>query len=91
LFPVEVVDGDPELVRQHLTENGIGVGRHYPILCPDQPACAGLGVRVGDLANARRIAERELSLPIHPQLNDAAVDRVIDSCRAAIRAQAAGR
>lgn len=80
LFSVEVVDGDPELVRRHLAENGIGVGRHYPVLCPEQPACAGVGIRIGDLANAHRIAEHQLSLPIHPQLDDSAVDRVIEAC-----------
>lgn len=81
LFPVEALDGEPRALRDRLAADGIGVGRHYPTLCPDQPACRGAGVVVGALANARRVAEREISLPIHPQLDDAAVDRVIDACR----------
>lgn len=80
LFPVEVVDGDPAASLRALTEAGIGVGRHYPFLCPDMPACAGIGIRAGELANAQRLAEREISLPLHPQLDDAQVERVISAC-----------
>lgn len=46
------------------------------------PACAGVGVTIGDLPVARRLAARELSLPLHPHLADADVERVIDACRA---------
>jgi dTDP-4-amino-4,6-dideoxygalactose transaminase len=80
LFPVIVLDGDPEAERARLAAAGIGVGRHYPLLCPDQPAAHGLGETVGDLAVARRIADREVSLPLHPHLDDAAVERVIAVC-----------
>jgi dTDP-4-amino-4,6-dideoxygalactose transaminase len=86
LFPVAVVDGDPQAVRTHLQDAGIGVGHHYPVLCPDQPACAGVGRSVGDLGNARRLAEREISLPIHPQLDDSSAERVLEACAAATAA-----
>jgi dTDP-4-amino-4,6-dideoxygalactose transaminase len=84
LFPVEILGDAPDALRERLAADGIGVGRHYPTLCPDQPACGGAGVTIGELANARRIADRELSLPIHPQLDDAAVEGVIDACRATV-------
>lgn len=83
LYPVEVADGNPEAIFAKLVEAGIGVGRHYPVLCPDQPVCDGVGRRIGNLANARRLAEREISLPINPQLTDAAVERVVEACVAA--------
>ena len=83
LFPVEVIDGDPDEIRDRLTAAGVGIGRHYPVLCSEQPACSGAGVAVGDLATARRLARHEISLPLHPQLGDAAVAHVIDSCRRA--------
>jgi dTDP-3-amino-3,4,6-trideoxy-alpha-D-glucose transaminase len=82
LFPVVLADGSVAEAAERLTEMGVHAGRHYPVLCPDQPACAGVGVSVGDLGNARQIAERELSLPLHPQLADAEVDRVLAACRA---------
>jgi dTDP-3-amino-3,4,6-trideoxy-alpha-D-glucose transaminase len=80
LFPVEVLDGDVAAFTAHLRDAGIGAGRHYPVLCPDQAACAGLGVTVGALTVARRLAAGEVSLPIHPQLGDDDVERVVRAC-----------
>jgi dTDP-4-amino-4,6-dideoxygalactose transaminase len=34
----------------------------------------------GELTVARRLAERELSLPLHPHLSDADVERVVAAC-----------
>ena len=81
LFPVEVVGGEPAAVAAELVRRGVGVGRHYPFICPEQPAVEGVGVTIGSLPVARRLAERELSLPIHPYLGDEEVDAVIDACR----------
>jgi dTDP-4-amino-4,6-dideoxygalactose transaminase len=80
LFPVEVSDGEPSRIAEQLTRNGVSVGRHYPFVCPDQQAVEGLGTVLGPIPVARRLAERELSLPIHPQLQDAEVELVIDAC-----------
>lgn len=85
LFPVEVVSGDPAEVAARIAERGVSVGRHYPFLCPDQPAAKDIGAAVDPLAVARRISERELSLPIHPYLRDEEVEHVIDTCLAACR------
>ncbi len=80
LFPVQVLDLDPGAVREQIVQRGVAVGRHYPIVCPDQPAVRGTGTIVGDLSIARRLAERELSLPIHPYLEDREVEAVIEAC-----------
>ncbi|HEX2160311.1 MAG TPA: DegT/DnrJ/EryC1/StrS family aminotransferase [Thermoleophilaceae bacterium] len=80
LFPVEVIEGEAERHAEALEAAGVSVGRHYPVLCPDQPACAGTGSTATALPTARRLAERELSLPLHPHLADADVERVIDAC-----------
>lgn len=81
LFPVEVLEGDPADVAARLAERGIAVGRHYPFLCPDQPALEGAGKALGPLPVARRFVERELSLPIHPYLGNDEIDAVIAACR----------
>jgi dTDP-4-amino-4,6-dideoxygalactose transaminase len=81
LFPVVPAEGSPEALRAHLAEAGIAAGRHYPVLCPDQPAAGGLGAVFGDLATARRLADAEISLPINPYLADEAVEAVLDACR----------
>jgi dTDP-4-amino-4,6-dideoxygalactose transaminase len=67
-----------EQFEAHLKSRGIGTGRHYPILIPDQPALAGVRVeRHGELSMARGLASSEVSLPIHPQLTGEEVERVI--------------
>lgn len=84
LFPVKVIDEDPGRVAARLADRGISVGRHYPFLCPDQPA-AGRWPADGALTCARHIAERELSLPIHPYLADEEVEAVVEACLGASR------
>lgn len=79
LYPVEAT-ADPAKTAKRLRAAGIGIGRHYPFVCPDQPAAAGIGVTVGGLTTARRLAERELSLPIHPYLRDEEVETVVAAC-----------
>jgi dTDP-4-amino-4,6-dideoxygalactose transaminase len=83
LFPVQVTAGEPEAVAERLRVAGIGVGRHYPFLCPDQEAVDGIGRRADTLEVARRLARRELSLPIHPYLDEEEVETVIEACSAA--------
>jgi dTDP-4-amino-4,6-dideoxygalactose transaminase len=80
LFPVEVLAAEPSRIRDRIKACGVAVGRHYPVICADQPAARGLGTAVDPLATARRLAESQLSLPIHPHLTDAEVDRVIEVC-----------
>lgn len=80
LFPVEALEGAPAVIAERLVRRGISIGRHYPFVAPDQPAAQARGVVIGELATARRLAERELSLPLHPYLDDEEVERVIDAC-----------
>jgi dTDP-3-amino-3,4,6-trideoxy-alpha-D-glucose transaminase len=82
LFPVEVLGLDPSDVAGQLAKAGISTGRHYPFVCPDQPAAAGRGEVLDPLVTARRLAAAELSLPIHPYLTDDDIEYVIDACRA---------
>jgi dTDP-4-amino-4,6-dideoxygalactose transaminase len=81
LYPVEVCDqADADSTASRLAERGVAVGRHYPFVCPEQPAARGLGVRLGELAVSRRIARRELSLPLHPYLRDDEIEVVVEAC-----------
>jgi dTDP-3-amino-3,4,6-trideoxy-alpha-D-glucose transaminase len=90
LFPVLVEE--PSDFLRHLAEHGITAGRHYPIAIPDQPALCGVAQRVlGSLPRARGFAAREVSLPIHPFLSDAAAARVLAACRDYAPGEAAER
>lgn len=82
LFPVLVREGRRDALLGYLREAGVQAGIHYPGVIPDQRA---LGESVNgfhvldEMANARRLATSELSLPIHPFLRDDEIARVIDA------------
>lgn len=67
---------DRERVRQYLTEEGIGVGLHYPIPLHLQDAYRGLEWNTGDFPEAERAAAAILSLPMFPHLTEDQVDCV---------------
>lgn len=82
LFPV-LVDAGRDAFMRHLKDRGIESGIHYPTLATEQPALAGAAFVVhGELARATRFARTEVSLPIHPTLDDPDVERVIEAVRA---------
>ena len=81
LFPV-LVRGDRASFVSHLRELGVATSIHYPILISDQPALERYGRYhvFGSLVHARRFAEGEVSLPIHPFLTADEIQRVVDAC-----------
>lgn len=82
LFPVLVVPAERDAFMRHLLERGVASGVHYPTLIPEQQAmrdCRRFEV-LDDLANAREYAGGEVSLPIHPLLNDSEVEQVVSAC-----------
>ena len=70
-----------DMLQKSLSEAGIGTLIHYPIPPHLQKAYAGSRFRAGQFPIAERMANQLLSLPMGPQLNDAAVDAVIASVR----------
>jgi dTDP-4-amino-4,6-dideoxygalactose transaminase len=69
----------------HLRARGIATAIYYPVPLHLQPAFAHLGHRPGDLPRAERAAREALALPLHPELSDAAVDRVAAAVRSFYR------
>ena len=65
-----------EQVQAKLKEAGIPTAVHYPIPLNKQPAVADANVRlpIGD-----QVAERIISIPMHPYLNDADQRRIVQS------------
>jgi len=70
-----------DAIRQALLEKNIGCGIHYPLPLHLQPACRYLGYKSGDFPEAESIADTALSLPMHPALTIADVDRVAEVVR----------
>jgi dTDP-4-amino-4,6-dideoxygalactose transaminase len=75
------------LLQERLKALGIGTNIHYPVPVHLQPAYAGrLLTGPSGLAVTERVAREVLSLPMYPQLDDAAVGAVIAGVRAAVTA-----
>jgi dTDP-4-amino-4,6-dideoxygalactose transaminase len=52
---------------------------HYPIAIHDQPPTRNLRMDPAGLPNAEAHAAQCLSIPCHPQMDEAAVNRVIEA------------
>ena len=69
---------DRDALRATLDERGVDTAVYYPTLIPDQPAYVGYDASV---PTARRLAGEVVSLPVHPGLSEADVDRVAAAVR----------
>lgn len=81
LFGLRVLDGRRDELASHLHGLHIHSGVHYPHLIPQQEAMTLHGqMKISSpMRVAADFAAQELSLPIHPFLADAEVDRVIEA------------
>jgi len=74
LFPIRTARRDA--LKAYLAGAGIETLIHYPLPLPDHPAFAAAAGIGSDYRQARRAASELLSLPLHPRLADADVERV---------------
>lgn len=74
-YTVEV--DDREAVQAQLQRQAIPTAVHYPTPLHLQPAFSGLGLGVGAFPLAERAAQRVMSLPMHPLLEEADLERVV--------------
>jgi len=65
-----------DALRSALLAHKIECGIHYPVPLHLQPACRALGYRAGDFPESERVADAVLSLPMHPHLKQAELERV---------------
>jgi len=87
LFPVR--SARRAQAQAHLRRLGIETLIHYPVPIPRQPALAGAPAAV--CPNADQVCGDVFSLPLHPALTDAEVDRVADAVHRFSAADADGR
>jgi dTDP-4-amino-4,6-dideoxygalactose transaminase len=74
---------DRDSLRDIFESAGIGIGIHYPLILPLQPALSHLGYREGDFPRSEEIAKRLLSLPMFPELRQDQVARVVQAISSA--------
>ncbi len=68
-------------LKAFLSENGVGIGIHYPIPLHLQPALRYLGYKEGDLPEAEKASKEVLSLPIFPELTEEEKAYVVEKIR----------
>jgi dTDP-4-amino-4,6-dideoxygalactose transaminase len=80
---VDDPDGRPsartrDALRDHLDRAGIPTAVHYPCPMHLQPAYEQYGRGPGSLPVSESLADRVVSLPMHPYLDESALDRVCE-------------
>ena len=81
LFPVLVAPEDKSAFRRHLAECGIATGEHYPTALVEQEALRKThGEFDRECIRARQFCRSEVSIPVHPLLNEDEVLAVVDAC-----------
>jgi len=73
-----------DAIRQALGEAGIPTAIYYPKPLHFQPAYERFGQGSGSLPVSERICQEILALPMHPYLDDALVDRIAATLKAAL-------
>lgn len=66
---------DRDLLQSYLDEHDIGSAAYYPTCIHEQPAYEGYD---GTYSNAEWAAEKVLSLPVHPNVSEADIERIIE-------------
>lgn len=67
-----------DALRSHLAEAGIPTAVHYPLPMHLQPAYERHGRGPGSLPVSESLADRVVSLPMHPYLDESTLDRICD-------------
>jgi dTDP-4-amino-4,6-dideoxygalactose transaminase len=75
------VEGDRDRFQARLRELGVGTAIHYAGPVHRQPLYRELGYGGVSMPVSEEAADHVLSLPVHPALSDADLDRIVDSVR----------
>jgi dTDP-4-amino-4,6-dideoxygalactose transaminase len=78
-YTVRVLHGRRDALRAHLLARGIGTEIYYPVPLHEQKCFADLGYKAGDFPVARQLAGEVLSLPVYPELEAGAIERVSEA------------
>jgi dTDP-4-amino-4,6-dideoxygalactose transaminase len=72
---------DRDALQEHLKENGVASGLHYPFPLHMTKAYSELGYKEGDFPVAEKLAEEILSLPMYSELSEDQIDYVCEKIK----------
>jgi dTDP-4-amino-4,6-dideoxygalactose transaminase len=85
-YTIRIDGGRRDRTAARLREAGVPTVVYYPRPLHRQPAYAGFPTAPGGLPVSERLSDEVLSLPMHPYLDEATQDRIVEAARAALRA-----
>lgn len=80
-YSIQLLSKKREEVQDYLKEKGVPTAVHYPIPLSLQECFAYLGYREGDLPVAESVAEKIMSLPMHPYLSDEQINYICEALK----------
>jgi len=78
-YTIQVADRDR--LQQALQAKGIPTAVHYPVPLNLQPAFSGLGKPAGSFPVAEAVADKVMSLPMHPYLGKSDMDLIVSAVK----------
>jgi dTDP-3-amino-3,4,6-trideoxy-alpha-D-glucose transaminase len=78
---------DRAALQEALQAAGVATGLHYPIPVHMQPAFSDLGYEQGDFPITEQFAEKILSLPIFPEIDETALSYIVDHIKSFMRVE----
>jgi len=78
-YTIQVADRDG--LQQALQAKGIPTAVHYPVPLNLQPAFAGLGKPAGSFPVAEAVADKVMSLPMHPYLGKSDMELIVSAVK----------
>lgn len=74
-----ILTGQREHLQHSLKEQGIPTAIYYPKPLHLQKAFSSLGHRIGDFPLSENVANRIMSLPMHPNLDERIIERICEA------------
>ena len=85
-YTIRVPGSQRDTLKKRLAAVGVPTAVYYPRGLHEQPAYSHCPVGITGVQVAASLAREVLSLPMHPYLNDATVDRIVGAVHAAMTA-----
>lgn len=80
-YTIRVKASEREKFMKYLADKGVGSGIYYPAVMYKQPYYKKLGYKSGLCPEAEKAAKEVVSLPVHPMLSKADVEKIIDAVK----------